>query len=133
MKKVITIISSLIILALIVIIGINIYSNQNTLSLGSINGYDAYKSTTTPSISSTILMLKTGQGVVGSVVIGVTSNTTFELRNATSTTDTASTTLLSMSASPAIGSTLTLDVGFDRGLSMVFPASFVGRYTVTYK
>lgn len=96
-------------------------------------GNEAYQSTTTPTISGQMLMVKTGQGVVGNVVIGVTSATTFELRNATATTDVSSTTILSMAASPAIGSTLTLDVAFDRGLAIVFPASFTGRYTITYK
>lgn len=106
-------------------------SSQDKISLGG--GNEAYMSTTTPTISGQMLMIKTGQGVVGSVVIGVTSATTFELRNATSTTDVSSTTILSMAASPVIGSSMILDVAFDRGLAIVFPPSFTGRYTVTYK
>lgn len=101
--------------------------------LGSISDGGAYNSTTTPTIGANVRMIKTGQGILGSVVIGVTSATTFELRNATSTTDIASTTIVSIAASPAIGSTMTVDASFDRGLGIVFPDSFTGRYTITYK
>lgn len=126
---------TLLVLGVVVVILLGVIAFKSTPQGKTIlgGGNEAYLSTTTPTISGAMLMVKTGQGVLGSVVIGVTSATTFELRNATATTDVASTTLLSMAASPVIGSSMTLDVAFDRGLAIVFPASFTGRYTITYK
>jgi hypothetical protein len=119
-------------IVLVIIICSMYFSKQGNSTLGSV-GSDSNYSTTTPSVNSGIWMVKSGWGSLHTVVIGVTSATTFELRNATSTTDIASTTLLSVAASPAIGSTMTVDASFDRGLAIVFPASFTGRYTITWK
>lgn len=103
-------------------------------NLGSIQDGNAYSATTTGSFAvATSTMIKTGNGTLGSVVIGTTSGTTFRLMDATSTTDIASSTLMSVAASPVIGSTMTFDVAFSRGLFIEFPASFVGRYTITYR
>lgn len=121
------------IIAVLAAIIIALGGGYTATNLGSVQDGHAYNSTTTPTISGALLMVKEGQGTLGSVVIGVTSATTFELRDATSTTDVASTTLLQVAASPAIGSTMTLDTAFTRGLSIVFPASFTGRYTITYR
>ncbi len=93
----------------------------------------SYATTTGSFANASSTMLRVGAGEIGSVVIGVTSATTFVLRDATSTTDIASTTILSLAASPAIGSSMLLDLSFTRGLFIEFPASFVGRYTITYR
>lgn len=119
-----------VIVAVLALFGIN--SGVNTF--GSIQDGHAYSATTTGSFTNaSSTMVKLGQGTLGSVVIGVTSGTTFVIKDANSTSDSASTTLVSVAASPAIGSTMTFDVAFSRGLFIDFPASFVGRYTVTYR
>jgi len=108
--------------------------SDNTRIVGSLDTENGYYSTTTGSFataSSTII--RNGSGVLGTVVIGVTSATTFDIMDANSPSDSASTTLLSVSASPAIGSSMVLDINFKRGLYFNFPASFAGRYSVTYK
>lgn len=135
MNKYLSGLLNVVMIVVIVWFGVSVFSEKTVPQAQPVlGGYDmAYNSTTTPSISGAMLMVKTGQGLLHTVVIGVTSATTFELRNATSTTDVASTTLLSMAASPVIGSDMILDVAFDRGLAIVFPASFTGRYTITYK
>ncbi len=103
-------------------------------NIGSVQDGHAYNATTTGSFAAaTSTMIKFGPGTLGSVVIGVTSATVFSLRDATSSSDVGSTTLMSLSASPVIGSTMTFDVAFSRGLFIEFPASHVGRYTITYR
>lgn len=124
------------IVCLLLIVGVYFNTKKTPVkNVGSIIDGNAYSATTTGSYanaSSTIIKL--GQGTLGSVVIGVTSATTFRIMDANSITDTGSTTLLSVAASPAIGSTMTLDVAFTRGLFIDFTqASFVGRYTITYR
>lgn len=110
------------------------FSTMSTDKFGSVQDGNAYNATTTGSFAAaTSTMLKLGQGTLGSVVIGVTSGTVFSLRDASSISDAASTTLMSLAASPVIGSTMTFDVAFSRGLFIEFPASHVGRYTVTYR
>lgn len=119
-----------VLLGLVALLG----GGYSAVTLGNADVAAYSNATTTGSFSAaTIVMLKTGQGVLGNIVIGTTSATTFELRDATSTTDIASTTLLSLAASPAIGSSMSPQVVFTRGLSIVFPPSFVGRYTVSYE
>lgn len=94
---------------------------------------DSYKATTTDSTyANSIRMVKTSSGVLHSVVVGLTSATVVELRDATSTTDIASTTLVTFGASPATGTYL-LDVAFSRGLGVVTTGSFTGKYTITSK
>lgn len=120
---------AIVVLVLAVLSG---FSKSSTI--GSVAVGNDYHSTTTGSFANaSSTMIQLGSGTLGSIVIGVTSGTTFRLMDATSTSDVSSTTLASVAASPAIGSTMTFDSQFYRGLFIEFPASFVGRYTVTYR
>lgn len=96
-----------------------------------------YQSTTTRSTSSnTHWMAKIaslGGCTLGSVVIASTTSAGgFQLRDATSTTDVSSTTIVTFEPSATEG-TYTFDIVCNRGLSVVTPANFQGEYVVTYR
>lgn len=122
------IVSIIVIFSLIHINGVK----ENSV-LGSIQDGMAYTSTSTDSTyANSIRMFKTSGGTLGSVIVGGTSATIVELRDATSTTDSASTTIATFAASPATG-TYTFDSAFTRGLSVVFTGSFTGKYMITWR
>lgn len=73
-----------------------------------------------------------GVCVLGSIIVASSSDTTFTLWNATSTTDIASTTIVAMVADIAVG-TYQYDITCSRGLVVETPASFDGQYTTTYR
>lgn len=102
-------------------------------AFGGVSGGNEYSySTTTGSFANaSSTMIRIGPGVLGSINVGTVSATTFRLQDATSTADIASTTLFSGQAS--ITGTYQFDMAFNRGLFIEFPASFVGRYTITYR
>ncbi len=120
----------------IVIAGVLIFRKDNSsLSLGSIQDGQAYTSTSTASNwgTATNRVLKVGYGTLGSVVItAATGGGVFELRNATSTIDPASTTLATFTAG-AIGGTYTFDVAFDRGLAVITTAGLQASTTITFR
>lgn len=122
---------------LIVIAGISLIGKREVSTLGSIdNNSGAYLSTTTDSGwagTPRFVASSTAIQMIGSVVIGTTHASIVEIKDATSTTDIASTTIAIIAASPAIGSTLTLDVRVLRGLMVNTVPGFTGRYTITYK
>lgn len=100
---------------------------------GSVSDGEAYTATTTNSVyADKKVPVKLGNGVLGSVIVTGTSATVVELRNATSSTDVASTTIATFAASPSTN-TYTFDSSFDRGLVVNFIGSFVGQYTITYR
>lgn len=101
--------------------------------LGGVPQGQAYQATTTDSVyANKKVPVKLGSGVLGSVVITGTSATVVELRNATSSTDVASTTIVTFAASAGTN-TYTFDSSFDRGLVANFIGSFAGQYTITYR
>lgn len=108
---------------------------SNGVKLGAVShGDECPYATTTGSFSAaSSTKIRIGPGVLCAVNIGVTSATTFRLMDASSILDSASTTLLSLAASPVIGSSMNFDVTFTRGLFIEFPASFVGSYTIVYR
>jgi len=102
-------------------------------TLGGVPQGQAYQATTTTSsYANTKAIVKTQSGVLGSVIITGTSATVVELRNATSSTDVASTTIATIAASAGTG-TYVFDSSFDRGLVVNFIGSFAGNYTITYR
>lgn len=100
---------------------------------GSIYPGGEYNATTTVGMGS-VQNLILGNRVVGfgSIIVASSSATTFKVWNATSTTDTASTTLFTLKASIAEG-TYTFDTELTRGLIVETPTGFNGNYVITYR
>jgi hypothetical protein len=115
--------------ALIVLLG----GSYGVNKLGSVNDGQAYNATsTTSAISGTHQVLKSSGGVLGSVTIASTSAFTLEIWNATSTTDSASTSIAKFKASPVEG-TYMFDASLPRGIIIAPATSFNGNYTITWK
>lgn len=134
------ILGTLFVLALIVIAGVSLIGKKEVTTLGSVNVSDAYLSTTTDSgwANTPRMIASSTNGIpdiqmLGSIIIGTTHASIVEIKDATSTTDVASTTIAIIAASPAIGSTLTFDTRILRGLMVNTATGFTGRYTITYK
>lgn len=134
------IIGTLVIFALIVIGGVSLIGKKEVSTFGSVNVSDAYLATTTESSWANIphMIASSTNGIpniqmVGSIIIGTTHASIVEIKDATSSTDVSSTTIAILAASPANGSTLTLDARILRGLMINTPTGFAGRYTITYK
>jgi hypothetical protein len=108
--------------------------NTETAISPTFGGFeDSHNGTTTDSTyANSIRMIKTSSGLLHTIAVGGTSATVVELRDATSTTDIASTTLHRFAASPSTGTYL-LDIKFSRGLGIVTVGSFTGNYTISYK
>ena len=133
MKNLIKIFGSLI-GVIAILYGLVYVNNMNDpRSYGSIQDGQAYTSSSTDSTyAASKRQFKSGGGVLGSVIVTGTSATVVEIKNATSTTDIASTTLAIFAASPSTN-TYTFDAAFDRGLVVNFLGSFAGKYTITYR
>jgi hypothetical protein len=108
----------------------------NKVNLGSVADGQGYYATTTAAGSGFAgihKQLKTSYGMLGSVVVASTSPVgTFTIWNATSTTDTASTTIATFPVLPTAG-TYTFDVEAPRGIIVNAGTGFIGNYVVTWK
>jgi len=103
------------------------------VNTGSVGVSSEYFSTTTVSTSAgTHWLARGGSCTFGSVVVASSSATTLTLWNATSTTDSASTTIATLKAAISEG-TFTFDTVCDRGLVVETPTGFNGVYVVTYR
>lgn len=109
--------------------------------LGSVQDGQGYYSTTTvdstwPSATA-FKRLKTGRGILGSIVVGSTSAATasypsLKCYDSSVSTSTASSTIATI-ASAAAGATYTFDAAFNAGLYCEAPVGFNGGYTITWK
>ena len=102
-------------------------------ALGSTFPGGEYNATTTTGMGA-VHNVVSGNRVVGfgSIIVASSSATTFKVWNATSTTDVASTSLLTLKASIAEG-TYTFDTELTRGLIVEKPTGFNGNYVITYR
>lgn len=118
-----------IIVAILALFGIS----TGTAMVGGVNQGQEYSySTTTGSFTvGTSTAIKIGQGALGSLNIGTVSAGIFKIKDATSPTDSASTTLFEASGSQT--GSYQFDVNFNRGLFLEIPTTFVGRFTITYR
>lgn len=123
--------------------GVYISNQKNSNTLGSISSSgDAYIATSTNSSWNTpaattggFKLLKTGQGILGSVVITNDTAGSYTLYDATTTTNGAiygTTTLANVYANLSEG-TYTFDVAFSRGLIVEFQSPNVASSTITFK
>ena len=126
-------------IALVVVVGYNLVTGDKTKVFqggGVVQGSE-YNSTTTIAASAGIHWLAkgiSGGGIctLGSIVVASSSDTSFTLWNATSTTDSASTTITTLVADVAEG-TYIYDITCSRGLIIAAPTDFDGSYTTTYR
>jgi cellobiose-specific phosphotransferase system component IIC len=127
---------TLIVISIIVavLIGAYLVSNKSnkSITLGGLSDSSFTGTTTNSTYANSIRMIKTTPGLLHNVVVGGTSATIVEFRDATSTTDIASTSIHVFAASPSTN-TYTFDRAFSRGLGVIFTGSFTGNYTVNYK
>lgn len=112
-------------------------NNGDGTLISSIETGSEYNSTTTRSTSAgthwQAKVASLGGCSLASVVIASSTNSTgFQLRDATSTTDVASTTIVQFKPSTVEG-TYTFDLVCTRGLVVVTPTGFQGEYVVTWR
>lgn len=101
-------------------------------SFGSVVRGSEYQATTTTAIPNGHRFVKTGDSILGSIIIASSSAGTLKVWNATSTTDTASTTAITFIASPTVG-TYTYDMVMTRGIVLELGAGSNGSYNVTFR
>ena len=109
--------------------------NELVNKLGSVNRSNEYSATSTVPTGASVnksTLVSNSSAVFGSVTISSTTNATFVVKNASSTSDVSSTTLATFAASSANG-TYTFDAVAERGLILEIPAGFAGSYTITYR
>ncbi len=99
---------------------------------GSIQDGQEYRATTTSTMATGNKLIRTGQTTLGSIIVSSSTVGTLIVRNATSTEDTASTTIATLGVLAGNG-TYTFDVKLERGLAVVLSSTFAGDYTITYK
>lgn len=98
------------------------------------NDYNA-RQITTADASTTPLVLKTGSGSLGSVVITVPASAgDLKFYNSASTTATTSSLLkLGFTAASDVAGTYTFDSEFGTGIQLDVPVGFTGQYTFTWR
>lgn len=97
------------------------------------NAADANIATsTTSTLAGVHQVLKTEGGFVDFVTVASSSASTFELWNATSTTDSASTSVMKLKAAVAEG-TYDVRADFPRGIIINPATGFNGQYTTTWR
>lgn len=119
---------------LMVVIGVFVFFTQAPQkSLGSVIRGGEYYSTTTASMTQVHNQITSDRSTtLGSIVVSSSSAQTLVVWNATSTTDTASTTFTTLKASIGEG-TYTFDAILPRGLVVETPSGFDGDYVVTFR
>jgi len=105
-------------------------SQPETLKGAATNKYNT--ASTTTFTSSKIFQLKTGYFILSSITIASSSATAFKVKNATSSTDIASTTIASF---PAAADEMTYDFGLSasRGLIIESTSGFNGNVIINYQ
>jgi len=120
-------------IAIVAIVLVFIGSKTTNEGLGSIQGDGGYSATTTSaSFNNRLAVVKKGPTLLGSVTITGANNAVMTIKDATSTTDTASTTVVVIAAN-TISGTYTFDAQLTRGLGIDTPGTWSSGYTVTFK
>lgn len=127
-----TIIVGIIIVLILLLINFNSGVKD---SIGSVARNGEYQATSTYPVGVATLystLLDNTNGTFGSIIVSSTTVGTLKVKNATSTSDVASTTIATFAASPANG-TYTYDAIITRGLIIELSPGFTGGYTITYR
>jgi len=119
------------------LIGAILFIKTGTVnSFGSVQRANEYQATTTTALGFAgrqVTLISNTQGAFGSVIVASSSPAgTISFKDATSTTDVASTTLASFPITPTAG-TYTFDAVVLRGLIVETQTGFAGNYTITYR
>lgn len=131
MKKYITIIGSIIAIA---ILGIAL--NVPDKVFGSVPfgmGY-MFKTITTSNASSTaptVVRVRGGAGILGSIIVASSSNTAIRVYDGLTSTTTG--TLIGTIKAGISEQTFTYDVNVNYGIILDMPTTFPGVYTITYR
>jgi len=132
------------VIVMLLVVGLVIFiinnQKQEEEDLGNFAGVDSYNSTSTePMTVGMNLLLKTGYQTsavnLGTVTIASTSPATegyVKLWSATSTSDSASSTLVRLPSDLAAGS-YDFHIFMIRGLAIELPTGFEGDWVITYK
>jgi hypothetical protein len=116
--------------------GYHFLSGENNRTLGSVGNEGIYNyqiATSTYASASTAKLIKTGQGVIGSVIVASSSASTFTLQNNASTTSTSTAKMIFHLPVNATPGTYTIDAAFTEGLTADVPDTFNGAYTITWR
>lgn len=105
---------------------------QKSNTFGGVASSDGYYATSTAALADGHDLIRTGPTLLGSVVIASSSAATITIWNATSTTDTASSTFATIKASLTEG-TYVFDAVLERGLVVEMGASSNGSGAITFK
>ena len=112
-----------------------LFGSKGNTPLGSVQRANEYFATTTDSSLSSWKLIKSGTGVLGSVVVSLTSNAGLNLYDATTTVNGGvygTTTLAAFNTTTA--GTYTFDVNFQKGLVIeTISAVGIASTTVTYR
>ena len=103
--------------------------------LGSVqqsSEYQASSTTENMAVASPVVLKSDDASVLGSIVVASSSAGIITVYNATSTTDTASTTFVSLSSN-LTPNTYTFDAIIPRGLIIELGTGFDGEYVITYR
>ena len=127
-----------VIVGIVFVVGMQ-FSEENSLG-SNVTGseYNATSTYTQTTRNMSQIRTSTGAGcTLGSVIVASSSASALTINplkvwNATSTTDSASTTLVTLRSAAAEG-TYTFDVSCPRGLIIETPANFNGEYVVTWR
>lgn len=127
--------------ALVIVLALAVFSHlpKNPVNLGNVDQGSECTATTSASIWANIphVIATTSSSMypdihtLCSVIIGTTDASIVEIRDATSSTDVASTSIAVLAASPANGSNMPFNVSIKRGLIINTVSGFAGRYTIT--
>lgn len=102
-------------------------------SLGSVARSSEYSASYSPNLAvGQNVIVSNTSATLGQITVGSTSAGTIKIWNATSTTDSSSTTVAQLKASVVEG-TYTFDALLTRGLIVELGSGFNGAYTITYR
>jgi len=119
-------------LAVVVLVGVMTVWPISNVKIGSVTQGNDYKYASSTTDTGMKRLVANKPATLGSVIVASTTNATFTIWNATSTTDTASNTVASFPALVGAG-TYTFDITVPRGLIIKPGVGFLGQYIVTYR
>jgi hypothetical protein len=122
--------------ALLILVGIVGYllglEKSKDNPVGSVAIGTSYQATTTiPTTVAGTYLIKSGSGVLGSIVVASSSSSIFSVKDA-NITGAATSTMVILKGAIGEG-TYTFDMNFYNGLYITIPTNFIGEYITTYR
>jgi hypothetical protein len=117
----------------LVLVGVfGLFSLNKPDNAGSVSAGGVYRHASSTTDAGMKILVANKPATLGSVIVASTTNATFTIWNATSTTDTASNTVASFPALVGAG-TYTFDITVPRGLIIKPGVGFLGQYITTFR